>query len=396
MSNNNSSSKLTDRRTVLKGIGAAGLGTTVFGDVAIATPGKNDDQGCDRLVNPNSNSPQHYDTIQDAVDDSTSGDTICVVPGTYDEQVVIETDGLTFRGSGCPKNVVVNAGAGKRETFDVNDASGVTIDRFTVRNTGGSGASKESYGIRVTGKSDNITLRNSIVKDISEEARGVGFTVDLDFGSGGGGVPGGVQGVEVTNCRFENIYTTKFSEDLPNFRFTKAKGIALNGDVRGAEISHTTIRNIGDTGSGRNSDFGRGITLTEDDNDVGPTDFEIRRCEFSNMDGRFGNPFDGAAVFVGEYPDFGDHTVEDNNILIAVENFPNGNPPQSGNDVLSAPNNYWGASNGPNVTEGGGGDGSNVTKNVEFDPFRDEPVDDAGDEVCEDDDEEEEEEEEEE
>ena len=367
------------RRTVLKTAGTVGIGTAVFGDAAAAGPSN----GCDRVVDPDSNAPQHYDTIQGAVDDATPDDRICVKPGSYDEQVVIETDDITLSGSGNPKNVVVDGGSGIRETVTVADAAGVTVDAVTVKNTGGSGNSQESFGIRVVGESDDFALEDSVVTDVSEEARAAGLGVDAAPGPLPKYSPSEatISGTEVHNCRIENIYTTNSDPGGDYGSKTKAKGIANHGDVRGTAITRTTITTIGDTGSGRNSSFGRGVTLTEDDNDVGPTDFEIRLCEFSDMDGTFGNPFDGAAIFVGEYSDFGDHVVEDNDILVAVENFPNGEPPQSGNDVLNAPRNYWGASNGPNITGGAGGDGSNVTKNVEFMPFRDRSVNNAGSNV---------------
>lgn len=367
------------RRSVLKTIGAAGIATTAFSTTAVARPSR----GCDHLVNPRSNSPQQYDTIQAAVDAAAPGDTICITPDTYTEGVVIETDDLTLRGSGNPKNVVLDGGTGVREAVFVTDASGVTLDGLTVRNTGGSGSSLESYGIRVVGASDEFTLRNSVIRDISEEARASGLSVDAAPGpipnSNPTVVP--ISATTVENCRIQNIYTTNPNPGGDFGSTTKAKGIAHNGDVSGTTITRTTITNIGDTGSGRNSTFGRGVTFTEDDDDIGPSDFEIRLCEFSTMDGNFGNPFDGAALFVGEYPDFGTHVVEDNNVLVAVENFPNGVPPQSTNDVLSAPRNYWGAADGPNVTGGAGGSGSNVTKNVEFTPFRDKPVNNAGSNV---------------
>ena len=45
------------------------------------------------------NVPDNYDTIQEAVDNAQSGDTIVVDSGTYDEQVVIDKS-LTLQGAG--------------------------------------------------------------------------------------------------------------------------------------------------------------------------------------------------------------------------------------------------------------------------------------------------------
>ena len=41
---------------------------------------------------------QTYSTIQDAVDNATSGDTIIVHAGTYEENVEISTPSLTLQG----------------------------------------------------------------------------------------------------------------------------------------------------------------------------------------------------------------------------------------------------------------------------------------------------------
>lgn len=368
-----------DRRTVLRAVG----GATGLAYVGTVSAGK----GCDLKVNPDSNSPKHYDTIQGAVDDAEEDDTVCVKPGTYEEQVTVELDNLTLRGSGNPKNIVVDGGSGIRETIDVDGASGVTIDGFTVENTGSSGQSPESYGVRVTGESDDFTFRDSVIRGINEVARATGLAVDAQPGP----IPdkpasqATISGLEVHNCRIENIYTIPPDPGGDFSGTSKAKGIACNGDVPGATITQTTITNIG----GSDTTFGRGISFTEDGDKppVGASDFEIRLCEFDEMDGthQLGsgdpNPFAGAAIFVGEYPDFGNHVVEDNNILEAVENFPDGDPPQSGNGELTAPDNYWDADDGPNVAGGGGGSGSFVTKNVEFTPFRERSVNNAGSNV---------------
>ncbi|PSP93779.1 hypothetical protein BRC91_09325 [Halobacteriales archaeon QS_4_62_28] len=351
-------------------IGAVGVGATVSGHGAAQS------QNCDLQVNPDANSPQQYDTVQGAVDDASAGDTICVTAGTYEGQVVVDTDDLSIRGTGNPKNVVIDGGSGVRDAVFITNAAGVTVERITVRNTGGSGDSQESFGVRVVGESDGFTLENSVVEDVSEEARATGLGVDAAPGPLPTVSPSKatISGTTVRNCRIENIAATS---DSPGGDFgskSKAKGIANHGDVPGTTIVQTTVTNVGSSGS----TFGRAVTLTEDDNNVGPTDFEIRQSEFSDMTGTFGNPFEGAALFVGEYPDFGDHVVENNNILSTVENFPDGDPPQSNNDVLDAPSNYWGASDGPNVVNGGGGSGSAVTKNVEFDPIREGEVNNAG------------------
>ncbi|WP_448639183.1 right-handed parallel beta-helix repeat-containing protein [Geodermatophilus sp. URMC 63] len=49
---------------------------------------------------------ERYKTIQDAVDDAASGDTLTIAPGTYTEAVCIEGKGLTIVGSGRDKTII--------------------------------------------------------------------------------------------------------------------------------------------------------------------------------------------------------------------------------------------------------------------------------------------------
>ena len=49
---------------------------------------------------------ERYETIQDAVDDAASGDTIEIAPGTYTEAVCIEGKGLTIVGSGRDRTII--------------------------------------------------------------------------------------------------------------------------------------------------------------------------------------------------------------------------------------------------------------------------------------------------
>ncbi|MEX5720788.1 right-handed parallel beta-helix repeat-containing protein [Geodermatophilus maliterrae] len=49
---------------------------------------------------------EEYGSIQDAVDDAASGDTIEIAPGTYTEAVCIEAKGLTIIGSGRDETII--------------------------------------------------------------------------------------------------------------------------------------------------------------------------------------------------------------------------------------------------------------------------------------------------
>lgn len=108
------------------GIVLAAAGPAAFGDGA--PPLVVDD---DMLDCPNAD----FTTIQAAVDDAEPGATIHVCAGAYHERVTIMKNGLRLLVKGAPGGAVVDADTGPAGTaaFLVQDASGVRIEGFTVR-----------------------------------------------------------------------------------------------------------------------------------------------------------------------------------------------------------------------------------------------------------------------
>jgi parallel beta-helix repeat protein len=71
--------------------------------------------------------------IQSAVDNATSGDTICIKDGTYHENVDVVTSQLTIQSENGTANCVVNASNPSGHVFNVT-ADWVNITGFTVEN----------------------------------------------------------------------------------------------------------------------------------------------------------------------------------------------------------------------------------------------------------------------
>ncbi|WP_197080364.1 PGF-pre-PGF domain-containing protein [Methanosarcina siciliae] len=125
---------------------------------------------------------QPGDSIQDFVDNASSGDVITIQAGTYTENLKIYTDSLTIRSeSGDPDDTIIKAKSSTDNATFV-DADGVKISGITVTAATGSGVSGiclsgcsncrvennkltgDSQGVYLE-KSRKCTVSNNLVKD---------------------------------------------------------------------------------------------------------------------------------------------------------------------------------------------------------------------------------------
>ena len=111
-------------------------------------------------------------TIQQAVDNASEGDTIIVSDGTYNENVDVDKAYLTIRSENGSANCIVNASVNTTHVFEVKQDY-VNISGFTVTNATGSNqagiqlsnvdhcnissntASNNNYGIGLSSSSNN-------------------------------------------------------------------------------------------------------------------------------------------------------------------------------------------------------------------------------------------------
>ncbi len=107
--------------------------------------------------------PGDAETIQAAVDQARSGDLVLVAPGTYAESVVIETEGVTLRGT--ERNDVVLEGGGRLDDGVAVRAGGVAVENLTVRGF-------RSNGVTFTGDEEGGTLEGYRASHLTVHANG--------------------------------------------------------------------------------------------------------------------------------------------------------------------------------------------------------------------------------
>ena len=169
----------------------------------------------DHVVDQSSSS--NADSIQEAIDNASSGDTIEVRAGTYNESVTVNKS-LTLRGAGADSTTIVGAGEsaqGESQPFaaiHVNDENGpvrnVTIEGFSVRNPDGTFGIFAGTGT-TNGESDGISglvIRNNVVRDISTNSSGgsltggpAGIGIRADYGTDGN------PGIEIRDNTVSNV-----------------------------------------------------------------------------------------------------------------------------------------------------------------------------------------------
>ncbi len=110
---------------------------------------------------------QDYDSIQDAIDEAHPGDTIEVKAGTYNEDLRIDTDGLTLTAGDGPGTAEIIGEGTWSEVIYVEGGLGVTIDGFKI-----SPGFEASAGITIDGGSPSspVMITNNTFDGFSDYA----------------------------------------------------------------------------------------------------------------------------------------------------------------------------------------------------------------------------------
>ncbi len=230
------------------------------------------------------NVPADYATISLAVAAASPGDEIVVAPGTYNENVIINTNNLTLRSSGGKAVTTIQGSAGVLGTILIQ-ANGITIgglgQGFTIKGYDNPSPAIEYAAIYIQGVRSNITIRgNEIVADgeaglLSEFGNAVNnLVVSGNVFSGKTFV-----GPEAGDCGFANQFT---APNVPR---------QLVNIPTGSTITFTSNEITGTAGSSSSSSdpvcatFGQGNTLVT----IDANNATIRGNTFAGTTTRFGH-----------------------------------------------------------------------------------------------------------
>ena len=129
----------------------------VYGGVEVCDGVDND---CDGVVDFGRHVPTDFSSIQDAIDGSSSGDTICVAAGAYDETIDFTGKDLVIEGyEGADSTLIDGDGVGPVVRIDSGESAAATLRGFTV--TGGE--AETGAGLYV--ENADPTLESLIIED---------------------------------------------------------------------------------------------------------------------------------------------------------------------------------------------------------------------------------------
>jgi hypothetical protein len=143
-----------------------------------------------------------YTSIQAAITVAGTGDTINVEPGTYNENLLISTPGLTLQSTSGPGTTFINASITQIPYAVQIDANNVTLSGFDISSPGYTGGADASGVVvePVPYVSDSgIRITNNIIHDIGSPT-----STTVTYGVVGINI-GGAEGVEVDHNIIYNI-----------------------------------------------------------------------------------------------------------------------------------------------------------------------------------------------
>lgn len=201
-----------------------------------------------------------FRSIQDAID-AVDGTTVLVEPGTYDESVTIDVDGLTLEGTGAGATTIDAGGAefGVEISADEVSVRGLQVEGFEV------------IGIFDDDEEATVLVENNVVKNPDPDPDGATVQpIQLTGGDGSRVIDNTVEGVpEFEGAEWSS--TGILAEGTDN---AEIRNNTVDVDSTGIAISTFFGDATGNTIEGNNvsSDTGTGISVQTNSNSVSDTD----------------------------------------------------------------------------------------------------------------------------
>ena len=176
--------------------------------------------------------PADYSTIQAAVDNASSGDTIIVKPGIYTENINITKNNLTIISqSGEPEDTRVTANATNEAVFNLSNLNNISISGFRI--TGAS--SIGGCGIYLT-NSEYSNISNNIMdsnrRGICLENSRNNFIINNNASSNGATSSHNGEGIYLTGSDFNNISNNNINSNRWGiYLFNSSNNILTNNTV---------------------------------------------------------------------------------------------------------------------------------------------------------------------
>lgn len=160
---------------------------------------------------------QTYSTIQSAIDAAKTGDVISVAEGTYSENLVVKTNGISIIGKDKEKTIIDGKKTGS--TIKIDQANNVKVSGFTIQNSGGSGQSDAGISL--------YRANNNFIANVILVNNAVGISIyqgsNNNIVSGNDIKSSGKYGVFVYSANDNKIYNNNIQKNKFGFYGDSAK-----------------------------------------------------------------------------------------------------------------------------------------------------------------------------
>lgn len=308
------------------------------------------------------------DSIQTTLMLASTGDTVCVRPGTYEEDVEVKKDDVVLRG-------LTPARSGNPATVEGSvslEAHGTVVHRLAVTRTDDIAAPEpiDAFGIRVTA-SDTVVADN-LVHSLTGESKNWGAINGIQvFGSSA-----------ISDIVVRDNTVTDLHNELDDDAVGGVAGVKLQADLDGVSVTGNDVTDLHSAG------WAWGVVLQTSGSHSGvPKDVVVEGNTMDRLndgseydvfagpnDGRDAAPYPGSAFGVDAGADAAEVTSFTRNNLLA----PNGAESKDEDATLAAECNWWGDRSGPTNDDNPDGEGTwaleRGSADIAFEPWLNSPA----------------------